>query len=173
MRVAIVGGKLQGVEATYLAHKAGWETIVIDKDRDVPASGLSDQFAQLDVTEERELTHILKRVDLLIPALENDIVPQEGYRLFKNYGFYKVNGGCLIIASVSAEKMRSLMLALVRRIGSVVSLSFEDYFSDEKNVIDYLSYDREIYFVENLLDQYWRLIQNSYDVQMSVFSGRP
>ena len=25
MRIAVIGGKLQGVEATFLAHKAGWE----------------------------------------------------------------------------------------------------------------------------------------------------
>jgi len=48
--VAVVGGKLQGVEATYLAHKAGWEVRVVDKNDQVPASGLCDSFVQADVT---------------------------------------------------------------------------------------------------------------------------
>jgi pyrrolysine biosynthesis protein PylC len=31
----VVGGKLQGIEAAYLAHKAGWSVKVIDKDSGV------------------------------------------------------------------------------------------------------------------------------------------
>jgi monoamine oxidase len=31
LRVAIIGGNLQGVEAPYLAHKTGWEVLVIDR----------------------------------------------------------------------------------------------------------------------------------------------
>ena len=38
VRVGVVGGKLQGVEATYLARKAGWEVVVIDQDPNPPAS---------------------------------------------------------------------------------------------------------------------------------------
>jgi heterodisulfide reductase subunit A-like polyferredoxin len=37
MLVAVVGGNLQGVEATYLARKAGWEVILIDKNSNAPA----------------------------------------------------------------------------------------------------------------------------------------
>lgn len=71
MRVAVIGGKLQGVEATYLAHKAGWEVIVIDKNPDAPAKGLCDLFHCYDVTQGREFTEKLKNVQLVIPALEN------------------------------------------------------------------------------------------------------
>jgi len=70
--VAVVGGKLQGIEAAYLAHKAGWGVKVIDKNSLVPASGLGDLFFQLDVTVEHALTHVLNDVDLVIPALEDD-----------------------------------------------------------------------------------------------------
>lgn len=49
MQIAIIGGKLQGVELTYLAHKAGWKVILIDRKPGVPASGLCDHFIQLDV----------------------------------------------------------------------------------------------------------------------------
>jgi len=70
VRVAVVGGKLQGIEATYLAHKAGWEVILLDKNSIVPAAGLSDAFYQLDVTTE-DLPGIIKTVNLIIPALED------------------------------------------------------------------------------------------------------
>tara|TARA_B100001971_G_scaffold5519_1_gene4568 strand:- start:61 stop:1227 length:1167 start_codon:yes stop_codon:yes gene_type:complete len=70
--VAVVGGKLQGIEAAYLARKAGWDVKVIDKDSGVPASGLGGLFHQLDVTVEQALTPVLNDVDLVIPALEND-----------------------------------------------------------------------------------------------------
>ncbi|HBV85603.1 MAG TPA: 3-methylornithine--L-lysine ligase PylC [Desulfosporosinus sp.] len=71
MRVAIVGGKLQGVEATYLAKKAGWEVLLIDKKSEVPAAVLCNEFYLLDVTKILECIPILKGIDLIIPALEN------------------------------------------------------------------------------------------------------
>ncbi|MBC2723978.1 3-methylornithine--L-lysine ligase PylC [Desulfosporosinus sp.] len=71
MRVAIVGGKLQGLEAVYLAKKAGWEVVLVDKNDGVPAVELCDQFLMLDVTKVLEWIPILKDIDLIIPALEN------------------------------------------------------------------------------------------------------
>ena len=72
MLVGIIGGKLQGVEAAYLARKAGWEVRVIDRKPVVPASGLGHSFAQADVTLENNLADVLGDVDLIIPALEDD-----------------------------------------------------------------------------------------------------
>lgn len=72
MLVAVVGGNLQGVEATYLAHKAGWEVLVIDRKPVVPAKGFCDQFLQLDVVGEKNLGKVFKGVDFVIPALENE-----------------------------------------------------------------------------------------------------
>ena len=72
MRVAVVGGKLQGVEAAYLALQAGWEVLLIDRDPDVPARGLVHSFIQSDVmTNASDIFDIFKDVDLIIPALEN------------------------------------------------------------------------------------------------------
>ncbi len=71
MRVAIVGGKLQGVEAVYLAKKAGWEVVLVDKNTEVPAAELCDQFYSLDVTKVLEWITFLRGIDLIIPALEN------------------------------------------------------------------------------------------------------
>jgi len=71
--IAVVGGKLQGVEAAYLARKAGWEVRVIDRKPRVPSSDLGDSFVQVDVTVEENLSGVLGDVDFIIPALEDDI----------------------------------------------------------------------------------------------------
>ena len=72
MLVAVVGGNLQGVEAAYLAKKAGWEVTVIDRNAVVPAAGMSDRFRRVNIKTAADLEHALKGVDLVIPALEND-----------------------------------------------------------------------------------------------------
>jgi len=74
MRLIIVGGSLQGTEAAYLARKAGWESIVIDKNPAVPASGFCDRFVQLNVNDRHDWENLLRAVgpvDLVVPALEN------------------------------------------------------------------------------------------------------
>jgi pyrrolysine biosynthesis protein PylC len=68
---AVVGGNLQGIEAAYLAKKAGWEVTVIDRNAVVPAAGLCDRFNQVNITTQKDLERSLKGVDLVIPALEN------------------------------------------------------------------------------------------------------
>lgn len=72
MKVAVVGGKLQGVEAVYLALQAEWEVLLIDRSPNVPARGLAHSFIQSDVTKDTTaLSNIFKEMDLIIPALEN------------------------------------------------------------------------------------------------------
>lgn len=71
MRVAIVGGRLQGTEAAYLAGKAGWTTLVLDRVNGVPAAGLATEFRQMDVIEVEDWDELLEGIDLVIPALEN------------------------------------------------------------------------------------------------------
>ncbi len=72
MLVGIVGGKLQGVEAAYLARKAGWSVKIVDRLPGVPAADLGDFFVQHDIVLEKDLTGVLGDVDLIIPALEDD-----------------------------------------------------------------------------------------------------
>ncbi|MFL0194707.1 3-methylornithine--L-lysine ligase PylC [Clostridium sp. WILCCON 0269] len=74
MRVAVIGGRLQGVEAVYLSKKAGWEVVLIDKDLDAPAVLLCDYFYKLDVLEKTKLSRVLKNIQFIIPALENKLV---------------------------------------------------------------------------------------------------
>lgn len=72
MRVAICGGGLQGVELCWLAHRAGWETLLIDKRPNPPALHLADSFLQLDLTTlATSDRHTLASVELVFPALEN------------------------------------------------------------------------------------------------------
>ena len=50
MRLLVVGGRLQGTEALYLAAKAGYETILVDRSSAPPAAGLADRHVVADVT---------------------------------------------------------------------------------------------------------------------------
>lgn len=71
----IIGGKLQGVEACYLAKKANIKTILIDVNPSVPASGIADEFYCLNVCEKsKELMALFKKADFILPAMENDEV---------------------------------------------------------------------------------------------------
>ncbi len=70
--VVIVGGGLQGVEAVYLAHKAGWEVTLVDRDVNCPASGMCDSFIHADVTKKDPLPLSANDIDFMIPALEDD-----------------------------------------------------------------------------------------------------
>jgi len=71
MLIVIVGGKLQGVEAVYLAQKAGWQTLVIDKNPDTPATGLCDHFLQFEFSSESPDPPVSLYVDFILPAVEN------------------------------------------------------------------------------------------------------
>jgi len=87
-RIAIVGGKLQGTEAAYLAKKAGMESLLIDYYEKSPAIGLCDEFLCYDVTQEsKELIEALKSVDFILPANENAEVLDALVRLADKYGF--------------------------------------------------------------------------------------
>lgn len=71
MVVAIAGGALQGLEVTYLARKAGFETLLLDRRPQVPATGLCHRFTQVDLRDQDALGEALESVDLVFPATEN------------------------------------------------------------------------------------------------------
>ncbi len=74
MRVAVVGGRLQGVEAVYLSKKANWEVILVDKDSNAPAVPLCDYFYEVDLLKKIDFEKIFKDVQFIIPAMENQEV---------------------------------------------------------------------------------------------------
>lgn len=87
-KVAIVGGRLQGTEAAYLARKAGIKSLLIDYYEKPPAMGLCDEFLCCDVREEsKELIDALTGVDFVLPANENITVLETLARLAEKYHF--------------------------------------------------------------------------------------
>lgn len=87
-RIAIVGGKLQGTEAAYLAKKAGMESLLIDYYEKPPAMGLCDEFLCCDVTaESKELIDALNGVDFILPANENAKVLEALVMLAEKYHY--------------------------------------------------------------------------------------
>jgi pyrrolysine biosynthesis protein PylC len=71
LRIIVLGGNLQGVEAAYLAQKAGWESVVIDRNPACPAAGLCDGFIAADIQARDDLNRHLENADMLLPATEN------------------------------------------------------------------------------------------------------
>ncbi len=72
VKLCVVGGELQGIEALYLAEKAGFETVLIDRKKNPPALPFAGDFHQLDISiEKKETAKILSQVDAVLPALEN------------------------------------------------------------------------------------------------------
>lgn len=75
MKLLIIGGKLQGIEAAYLARRAGWNVHLIDRRADAPARYMADLFYSFDVLEEPHLLETaMKSADVIIPAIEDDAV---------------------------------------------------------------------------------------------------
>jgi pyrrolysine biosynthesis protein PylC len=81
-RIVVIGGKLQGIEACYLASKAGYHVTLIDKRADTPASGLADEVIVGDVAitgsasarygNHDPLMDCLVASDMIVPAFEDD-----------------------------------------------------------------------------------------------------
>ena len=74
MLAAIAGGRLQGVELACLASKAGWQTVILDRDPRAPARQLGDGFRQVDLLSASDLDNACVGVDILFPAIENKAV---------------------------------------------------------------------------------------------------
>lgn len=99
MRLAIVGGKLQGTEAVYLASKAGYETVLIDRRPAPPAAGLANVHYVFDiVAEPSKARAVLRACDAVLPACEDDVtlawlaeqVPALGVPLLFDLDAYRV-----------------------------------------------------------------------------------
>lgn len=112
MKVAIVGGKLQGTEAVYLAGLAGIETILIDKNPTVPASGFCDEFVCGDVVkEDPKVIEAMKRADFVLPANENTevleaikrITEREGMKTAFDFRAYAVSSSKILSDKLFAE----------------------------------------------------------------------
>ena len=87
MKVAIIGGKLQGTEAVYLSRAAGIENVLIDYNPMVPASGFADGFVCGDVVKrEQAVVEAMKSADFVLPANENDDVLTAIVQICREHG---------------------------------------------------------------------------------------
>ncbi len=92
MIIAVAGGNLQGVEAAYLARKAGWHVIVFDRHPHPPASGICDRFVQVDLEHLNDMKtrkifiQAVKEADFILPALENDNALNALSKFAREYG---------------------------------------------------------------------------------------
>lgn len=70
--IALIGGKLQGFEANYLAKKAGIRVLLIDRNPEALSRNVVDDFHCFDIIENPEkLIEISKSVDGILPVNEN------------------------------------------------------------------------------------------------------
>ncbi|MEZ5334213.1 MAG: 3-methylornithine--L-lysine ligase PylC [Methanolobus sp.] len=70
--ICIIGGKLQGFEVTYLAHKAGMKVLLVDRRERPLIRKLVDSFQCFDVVKEAgNLKELSENVDAIIPVNEN------------------------------------------------------------------------------------------------------
>lgn len=82
MRLAVIGGKLQGLEITYLGRKAGFEVILIDKNEECLAKNICTKFNCLDILKDTdEVRKIFKTCDVIMPAIENKEVLDKLYEI--------------------------------------------------------------------------------------------
>ncbi len=87
MRIAVLGGKLQGMEACYLANKAGYHALLIDRTETPPARGLCAEFLHGDIcAPDKALLDALAGADAVLPAFENITSLDALERLTKEYG---------------------------------------------------------------------------------------
>ncbi|MBZ3936178.1 3-methylornithine--L-lysine ligase PylC [Methanimicrococcus blatticola] len=71
--ICLIGGKLQGVEAAYLAKKAGISVILIDKNPSALAQNICDEFHCFDITKDKSrFISISENSDFMIPVNENE-----------------------------------------------------------------------------------------------------
>ena len=72
VRIAIIGGALQGMELAYLGKKAGYEIVVVDRDPGAPALNLGDHREMIDpLMDPMTLMDVISDCDAVIPATEN------------------------------------------------------------------------------------------------------
>ncbi len=112
MRLLVIGGKLQGTEAVYLAAKAGWETVLVDRRDAPPAAGLADRHVIADVVVDEALAKgLVTACDAVLPACEElttlewlaERVPAWGVPLLFDLDAYRVSESKLASQRLFAE----------------------------------------------------------------------
>lgn len=71
MNILVIGCKLQGVEAIYLAKKAGFYVTAVDRNPYAPGAALADIFVCREICESGKMKRLFEENDVVIPAVEN------------------------------------------------------------------------------------------------------
>ncbi|UWG98170.1 3-methylornithine--L-lysine ligase PylC [Dehalobacter sp. DCM] len=71
INILIIGAKLQGVEAIYLAKKAGYYVTVIDHNAEAPGRDLADEFINADIFDEEAVLSVLSKAEVVLPVIED------------------------------------------------------------------------------------------------------
>lgn len=74
LKLLVVGGKLQGLEVTYLAKEAGYYVMVVDQAEEITCSKLADEHIKMDACSRTKMLDLFQKVDVVIPAIENKAV---------------------------------------------------------------------------------------------------
>ncbi len=107
VKICVVGGKLQGVEACYLAQKANWQTVLIDKKPNCLAKNVATEFVVADILADdvTDLLDIMKSCDFVLPALENAQVLAKLQSLSEIHNFSLAFDGAAY--EISSSKLKS------------------------------------------------------------------
>ncbi len=72
IKIGIIGGKLQGLEVSYLAKEAGYHLTVIDKNKNIFSNVFADSVKTFDITKHfKKYCRIINKLDYFIPTNEN------------------------------------------------------------------------------------------------------
>lgn len=87
MRLCIVGGALQGMEAAFLGRKAGYETVLIDRRPDAPGLSVCDEPHVLNPVDEPERAlELFRTCDAVLPACEEHDLLEVLDRILRDAG---------------------------------------------------------------------------------------
>ncbi len=95
LNILIIGAKLQGVEAMYLARKAGYYIVAVDHNADAPGALLADKFILADVFVEETMLPLFREADVVLPAIED-------YEVLFKIKQYGLKTGTVVLFDVDA-----------------------------------------------------------------------
>lgn len=72
IKIGIIGGKLQGLEASYLIKQEKYYLLIIDKNKNVHSKIFADKFVVFDIIKhKKKYIRIVNKLDYLLPVNEN------------------------------------------------------------------------------------------------------
>lgn len=101
-----------------------------------------------------------------VPHPRNPYIPVEGFRVFE---MDSPHFRCRIVVSISAEKLLDFFIDALHLVGESVTFSVLDV-TDEVNAKEHLTFYRDAFVIESILNEHRHFIMNNGDLQLSAFS---